>query len=275
MIAGVLLSILSQTGFAECNAKFDSIKHVYDDIESYDAQQHNGAKKQLLISILDGQSCQLHIILTTENQARLQGQFQSVPYQIRSDRQELVSTSISRLNLVNSSVDIELFIPPGTAVKAGSYSDRLEFKLYNASNQLLDEKQFEIQENIRPKTSISVLGYNSNVNTIYLGELISGKEYSMLPTFQVVTNSDIQLHIMSENRGKLVHSFYKGKYAINYLLNLDGEWLALNSEKVKAFSFRGETVFLLKLKLQLENFSRQAAGEYSDTIRFQISPLNY
>ncbi|MBJ7555916.1 hypothetical protein [Marinomonas spartinae] len=272
----ILSLIFSQTIYAECNAKLGDVKHLYDDFENYDSEQHSDARKRLGITVLDTSDCHpLHIILTTENQSQLKGQYQIVPYQIRSNIQQIVSSSMTRLNLVNSYAEIELFIRKGTPVKAGMYSDRLKLKLYNENNQLLDNQEFEIEETISPKTSLSMLGYNSSVSEINLGELVSGKRYNMLPTLKVVTNSDIEMHITSENHGRLVHDIYKNKYSINYFLYLDGEWMNLNQEKIKVFSYQNRTKFLLKLSVRLADFTRQAAGEYSDTIRFQISPLNY
>ena len=148
-------------------------------------------------------------------------------------------------------------------------------KLYDQGSKLLDEREYSIQENIAPRTSLSVLGYNTFSNTINLGELIPSKEYTMLPSLQVVTNSDVQLSVSSDNNGKLIHSFYRDKYAINYSLDLAGSWLQLDNLSQHKFTYSGQTVYLLPLKIQLNDFERQAAGEYSDTIRFQISPLNY
>ncbi|SBS27479.1 hypothetical protein MSP8887_01175 [Marinomonas spartinae] len=272
----ILFLLFSQTIYAECNAKFGDVKHLYDDFESYDSQQHSDARKRLGITVINSNDCHpLHIILTTENQSQLKGQYQIVPYQIRSNIQQIVSSSMTRLNLINSYSEIELFIRSGTPIKAGVYSDRLKLKLYNENNQLLDNQEFEIEETILPKTSLSMLGYNSSIGEINLGELVSGKEYNMLPTLKVVTNSNIEMRIISENHGRLVHNTYKNKYAINYFLYLDGEWMDLHQDKRRVFSYQDKNTFLLKLSVRLANFTRQAAGEYSDTIRFQISPLNY
>ena len=148
-------------------------------------------------------------------------------------------------------------------------------KLYDQGSKLLDEREYSIQENIAPRTSLSVLGYNTFSNTINLGELIPSKEYTMLPSLQVVTNSDVQLSVSSDNNGKLIHSLYRDKYAINYYLDMAGDELHLSQDIEQVYSYNGQTVFLLPLRIHLSDFREQAAGEYSDTIRFQISPLNY
>jgi len=270
-----VLSALPRLAYAECLAKFDKVAHVYDDFENYHALQQVDAKKELLISVVNSNNCQLHVVLSSENQTQLKSQFQSFPYQIKSDQSQLMSSSSLKFELIENSVKLTLNIVSGTPVKAGIYNDRLTLKLYDKSNQLLDEKEYEIEENITPKTSLSVIGYNTSANMINIGELISGKLYNMLPSLQVVTNSDIQLSLSSENNGKLIHSEFKNKYSINYSLNFAGNWFELNTPSTHSFSYNGQTVFLLPLKIQLSDFERQAAGEYSDTIRFQISPLNY
>lgn len=273
--SAVILLVFSSGAYAQCDAKIASIKHLYDDFDNYFAEQNSDAKKRLHISVQDTEDCQLHLILTSENQNRLKSQFQTIPYYVKSDSQQTISSSVTRLNLVDSSVDIELFIRAGTPVKAGDYTDRLELKLYDSNNSLLDEREFDIQESILPRTSLSVVGYSSSSNVINLGELISGREYNMLPTFKVVTNADVLLSVNSENKGRLIHTLYKNKFAIDYSLSLDGDSLNLSGESKRRFSYKGQTVFLLKLGMTLGEFQRQAAGEYSDTIRFHIAPLNY
>ncbi|MGB3599024.1 MAG: hypothetical protein WBA03_01530 [Marinomonas sp.] len=274
-IVSVVFLGFSHIAYADCTAKIGAIKHLSDDFENYYAQQANDAKKRLHIDVQDSKNCQLHMVLTSKNQNRLKGQFQTIPYYVKSDVQQTISSSVTRLNLVDSSVDIELLIRAGTPVKAGDYSDRLELKLYDRNNNLLDEREFAIKENILPRTSLSVVGYNSSSNVINLGELVSGREYNMLPTFKVVTNADVQLSISSENKGHLIHTLYKKKYAIDYYLSLEGGRLNLLGETKRTFAYKGQTVFLLRLGMQLGEFQRQAAGEYSDTIRFHVAPLNY
>ncbi len=274
-ISGLALLLLPYISYAQCDARLNNIDHLFDDFDQYHALQKVDAKKQLRINVINDEQCQLHIILTSENQAQLKGAFQSIAYQFRSDTQQLVSSSISRLQLVESAAEVELLIPSGTPVKAGLYTDRLQIKLYDQNNQLLDERQLDIETDIAPRTSLSVLGYNTFANIINLGELIPLQEYAMLPSLQVVTNSDVRLRVSSDNKGKLVHSMYQQQYAIDYNLDLAGNWLGLSQDTNKTFSYAGQTVFLLPLKIQLADFKEQAAGEYTDTIRFQISPLNY
>lgn len=275
LLGGLALFIFTPLIHAQCAARFDKIEHIYDDFESYHALQQVDSKKELRISVTNDESCQLQLVLTSENQAQLKGQFQSIPYEMQSIQSKLVSSSTLKLNFTDSSTILTLVLPSGTPIKAGIYSDRLQMKLYDQGSKLLDEREYSIQENIVPRTSLSVLGYNTFSNTINLGELIPSKEYTMLPSLQVVTNSDVQLSVSSDNNGKLIHSLYRDKYAINYSLDLAGSWLQLDNLSQHKFTYSGQTVYLLPLKIQLNDFERQAAGEYSDTIRFQISPLNY
>ncbi|XQF93388.1 hypothetical protein ACOBV9_05350 [Pseudoalteromonas espejiana] len=227
------------------------------------------------ISIVDDEKCQPYILLKSENQGRLKGLFQSIPYSYSSNAQQLLRSSIIRLEFIDSKAELELLISSGVPIKAGIYKDRLHINLYDKNNNLLDERQLDIDTDIIPRTNISVLGYNTSSNTISLGELTPRKTYSMLPSLQVVTNSDVKLRVSSENRGKLVHSIYKNRYAIHYNLDLDGNEFHLNQSLEKIYSYDGQTMLLLPLRIHLEDFKDQAAGEYSDVIRFQISPLNY
>ena len=83
---------------------------------------------------------------------------------------------------------------------------------------MINEKYFEIHEDIIARASISILGYNSHSSNVYLGELIPRKEYNMLPSFKVATNSDVKLDVISENRGRLRYNGYNNKYAVGYFL---------------------------------------------------------
>ena len=275
LISGLALLIVPCISYAECDGLLGKVEHIFDDFEQYHALQKVDAKKQLRVNVINDEQCQLHIILSSENQAQLRGAFQSIAYQFRSNAQQLLSSSISRLQLIDSTVEVELFIPAGTPVKSGLYTDRLQIKLYDQNKQLLDERQLDIETQIAPRTSLSVLGYNTFAHTINLGGLTPGQTYTMLPSLKVVTNSDIKLRVSSDNKGKLIHSLYKQKYAIDYSLELAGNWLNLSQDTQHTFSYEGQTVFLFPLKIQLANFKEQAAGEYKDTIRFQISPLHY
>lgn len=274
MIGWVLL-YLPYMCFAQCNAKIDKVEHIFDNFDQYYSLQTTDAKKQLRISVVDDEECQLHVILKSENQGRLKGVFQNIAYRYSSNAQQLLSSSISRLEFIDSKAEIELLIPSGTPVKAGIYKDRLQVKLYDQNNNFLDELQLDIDTNIAPRTNLSVLGYNTLSSTISLGELTPRQTYSMLPSLQIVTNSDVKLRVSSDNKGKLVHSIYKHRYDIDYYLDMAGDELHLSQDIEQVYSYNGQTVFLLPLRIHLSDFREQAAGEYSDTIRFQISPLNY
>lgn len=275
LMSGLALLLISHVSYAQCNARLDKVDHIFDDFNQYHALQKVDAKKKLRINVINDQQCQLHILLSSENQTQLRGAFQTIAYQFRSNAQQLIGSSVRRLPLINSAADVELLIPSGTPVKAGLYTDRLKIKLYNQSNQLLDERRLDIETKIAPRASLSVLGYNTFASTINLGELIPQQTYTMLPSLQVVTNSDIKLDVSSDNKGKLIHSLYKQQYAIDYNLNIAGNWLSLSQDTQHKLSFEGQTVFLLPLKIQLADFKELAAGEYKDTIRFQVSPLHY
>lgn len=272
---GLVLFFVTNICVAQCSAKIDKVEHVFDNFDQYHSLQTTDAKKQLRISVVDDEKCQPYIVLKSENQGKLKGIFQSIAYRYSSNAQQLLSSSIIRLELIDSKAELELLIPSGTPVKAGVYRDRLQINLYDKNNSLLDELQLNIDTNITPRTNLSVLGYNTLSNTISLGELTPRQTYSMLPSLQVVTNSDVKLRVSSDNKGKLVHSIYNHRYAIDYYLDLAGNELQLSQDIEQIYSYDGQTVFLLPLRIHLADFKEQAAGEYSDVIRFQISPLNY
>jgi hypothetical protein len=272
---GLVLFFVTNICVAQCSAKIDKVEHIFDNFDQYHSLQTTDAKKQLRISVVDDEKCQPYIVLKSENQGKLKGIFQSIAYRHSSNAQQLLSSSIIRLELIDSRAELELLIPSGTPVKAGVYRDRLQINLYDKNNSLLDELQLNIDTNITPRTNLSVLGYNTLSNTISLGELTPRQKYSMVPSLQVVTNSDVKLRVSSDNKGKLVHSIYNHRYAIDYYLDLAGNELQLSQDIEQIYSYDGQTVFLLPLRIHLADFKEQAAGEYSDVIRFQISPLNY
>ncbi|RBP82582.1 hypothetical protein EBI01_07905 [Marinomonas rhizomae] len=274
ILNGIFLLTLPEYVIAQCDARIGEVRHIYDDFESYYSSQPNPARKKIRIDLVNG-DCGAYIILNTSNQFQLRGQFQSIKYQVKSESGNLVYPSSSRFDFVDLSADINLFIPVGTIARAGIYTDNFFIKLFDKNDNLLDEKNFEIQENITPRASISILGYNSHSSQVYLGELVPGKEYNMLPSFKIITNTDVKLNVFSENRGELRHSVYKNKYSISYLLDLDGEWIKLKQNYSRFFSYNSKNDFFITLKMRLEYFKNQAAGEYSDILRFQISPLNY
>jgi hypothetical protein len=275
LMSSVALLFVTHFSYGQCNARLNKVEHIFDNFDQYHALQKVDAKKQLRFHVINDEQCQLHIILSSENQTQLRGAFQTIAYQFRSNAQQLLSSSTSRLPLIDSKAEVELFIRAGVPVKSGVYSDRLQIKLYDKNKQLLDERQLDIETQIAPRTSLSVLGYNTFAHTINLGELTPRQTYTMLPSLQVVTNSDIKLRVSSDNKGKLIHSLYQQQYAIDYSLDMAGNWLTLSQDTQHTFSYEGQTVFLLPLKIQLADFKEQAAGKYSDTIRFQISPLHY
>ena len=145
----------------------------------------------------------------------------------------------------------------------------------NENNEVLDDYELNVDVNIPANVSLSLLGFSSSHNVVNLGELVANKEYTMLPTLKVVTNADVAIKVDSENKGKLIHTLYQSRFAIDYSLIMNGRNIDLKQRSVKTFSFSDQTVFLLPLKIKLAQFKNQAAGHYSDTIRFQISPLNY
>lgn len=275
VVSCVFLLVVPQYVIAQCDAKIGEIRHLYDDFESYYASQKSPARKEVRVNLVNDNDCNAYMLLSTENQSHLKGQFQSIRYQIRSDSQNLILPSNTRFTFIDSATNINLFIPVGTIIRSGKYQDKLVLKLFDGNDTLLDEKYVEIQEDMPARASLSILGYNTGSSNVYLGELIPNKEYNMLPTFKVATNTDVKLHISSENRGELRHRIYKEKYVIDYFLILDSGIVNLKQDYNRVFSYNGRNDFLMDLKVRLNDFRNQAAGEYTDVLRFQISPLNY
>ncbi|TMO76992.1 hypothetical protein CWC16_05385 [Pseudoalteromonas sp. S3776] len=259
---------------AQCDASIGEVEYLFDDLSFYNIRSRVDAEKVIRISTVNTAGCTLYFGISSQNQGYFKSNSQVIDYQILLENQ-LLSRTISHVKLSNNVVDISLVIPAGTPVKAGNYNDRLQLILYDESKQIMDEKEIEIETNIQPRTSLSLLGYNTFSNTVYLGELKPAQTYSMLPSLQIVTNTDVQLNVASENKSRLIHAIYSTKYGINYTLQLGAEEINLAKPSSLNFSYSGQTEFFIPLSIQLEDFTRQAAGEYSDVIRFQISPLNY
>jgi len=270
----IFLLTMSSRVNAQCDASIGEIEYLFDDLSFYHVKSQVDAEKTIRVDTINTSDCTLYFSLSSQNQGYLKSNSQFIDYQIRLENQ-LLSRSINQVKLNNSKVDIRLVIPAGTPVKAGYYTDRLELRLYDENKQTVDEIEIEIETNIQPRTSLSLLGYNTFSNTVYLGELKPAEKYTMLPSLQIVTNTDVQLNVTSENKSRLLHSIFSNKYGISYTLQLGSEEINLVKASSLNFSYSGQTEFYIPLSIQLEDFTRQAAGEYSDVIRFQISPLNY
>ncbi len=272
-ISIVLLSIANRVN-AQCDASIGEIAYLFDDLSFYHVKSQNDAEKTIRVDTINTTDCTLYFSLSSQNQGALKGNSQFINYQIRLENQ-LLSKTNNQVKLNNNSVDIRLVIPAGTPVKAGYYTDRLQLKLYDENKQSLDEVEIEIETTIQPRTSLSLLGYNTFSSTVFLGELRPAEKYTMLPSLQIVTNTDIQLNVTSENKSRLIHTVFSTRYGINYTLQLGSEEINLAKASNLNFAYSGQSEFFIPLSIQLEDFTRQAAGEYSDVIRFQISPLNY
>ncbi|ASM49354.1 hypothetical protein PESP_a1206 [Pseudoalteromonas espejiana DSM 9414] len=272
-ISVFFLSVASRV-HAQCDASIGEIEYLFDNLSIYKIKSQVDAEKTIRVDTINTTDCTLYFSISSQNQGYLKSTSQLIDYQIRLENQ-LLSSTINQIKISNNKVDISLVIPAGTPVKSGYYTDRLQLKLYDVNKHIVDEKEIEIETNIEPRTSLSLLGYNTFSNTVYLGELKPTEKYTMFPSLQIVTNTDIQLNISSENKGRLIHSIFSTKYGVNYTLQLGGEEVNLAKASSLNFSYSGQTEFFIPLSIQLEDFKDQAAGEYSDVIRFQISPLNY
>ncbi|WP_062570579.1 hypothetical protein [Pseudoalteromonas arabiensis] len=270
----LIFFLMPLSSWATCDATIESIQQGVDNLSGYHSLQRTDAEKQLTLYTTATDDCTLYVALSSENNFQFIGQHQHIPYHIASSS-SLLSGQVSRLAVEDGQASFALTIAAGTPVKAGQYRDRLTLQLMNENNEVLDDYELNVDVNIPANVSLSLLGFSSSHNVVNLGELVANKEYAMLPTLKVVTNADVAIKVDSENKGKLIHTLYQSRFAIDYSLIMNGRNIDLKQRSVKTFSFSDQTVFLLPLKIKLAQFQNQAAGHYSDTVRFQISPLNY
>ncbi|MCK8126135.1 hypothetical protein MTF66_14020 [Pseudoalteromonas sp. 2CM39R] len=275
---GVLLILtlfITTECFGQCSAKIQRIEHLFDNLQEYRALQNQDAEKQVKVLIEGDTNCSYYLQVLSENNQQLLGQYQHIPYFIGNSNSLLSNTSLNNLAISDNSMTLRFVIARGVIARAGQYQDTVKLILKNQFNEALDERDYDFDVTIPTHLALSFLGYNSASTSIDLGELIPQKEYSLLPSLLVVANTDIAMTIWSENKGKLVHEFYQNGYTINYSLALAGDYIELHHAMKKSFLFTKQTDFLIPLKIKLAAFSNQAAGQYQDTIRFQISPQVY
>ncbi|MDC3188370.1 hypothetical protein NQU96_01330 [Pseudoalteromonas elyakovii] len=271
----ILTLFITAECFGQCSAKIQRIEHLFDNLQEYRAQQNQDAEKQVKVFIEGDTNCSYYLQVLSENNQQLLGQYQHIPYFIGNSNSLLSNTSLNNLAISDNSITLRFVIARGVIARAGQYQDTVKLMLKNQFNEALDERDYDFDVTIPTHLALSFLGYNSASTSIDLGELIPQKEYSLLPSLLVVANTDIAMTIWSENKGKLVHEFYQNNYTINYSLALAGDYIELHHAMKKSFLFTKQTDFLIPLKIKLAAFSNQAAGQYQDTIRFQISPQVY
>lgn len=268
------LSITTEC-FGQCSAKIQRIEHLFDNLQDYRTLQNQDAEKQIKVIIEGDTSCSYYLQVSSENNQQLRGQYQHIPYFIGNSSSIFNNSSVNNLAISDNTTDLRFVIAKGSIARAGQYQDTVKLILKNQFNEALDERDYDFDVTIPTHLALSFLGYNSASTSIDLGELIPQKEYSLLPSLLVVANTDVAMTIWSENKGKLVHEFYQNNYTINYSLALAGDYIELHHAMKKSFLFTKQTDFLIPLKIKLAAFSNQAAGQYQDTIRFQISPQVY
>ncbi len=261
--------------FGQCSAKIQRIEHLFDNLQDYQTLQNQDAEKQIKVIIEGDTSCSYYLQVSSENNQQLRGQYQHIPYFIGNSSSIFNNSPVNNLAISDNTTDLRFVIAKGSIARAGQYQDTVKLVLKSQFHEVVDELDYDLDVSIPTHVALSFLGYNSANTSIDLGELIPQKEYSLLPSLQVVANTDITMTIWSEHNGKLIHELYQSSYAINYSLALTGDYVELNHAMKRRFLFTKQTDFLIPLKIKLAAFSNQAAGQYKDTIRFQVSPQVY
>ncbi len=261
--------------FGQCSAKIQRIEHLFDNLQDYQTLQNQDAEKQIKVIIEGDTSCSYYLQVSSENNQQLHGQYQHIPYFIGNSTSIFNNSSVNNLAISDNTTDLRFVIAKGSIARAGQYQDTVKLVLKSQFHEVVDELDYDLDVSIPTHVALSFLGYNSANTSIDLGELIPQKEYSLLPSLQVVANTDITMTIWSEHNGKLIHELYQSSYAINYSLAITGDYVELNHAMKRRFLFTKQTDFLIPLKIKLAAFSNQAAGQYQDTIRFQVSPQAY
>ncbi|TMO30723.1 MULTISPECIES: hypothetical protein [unclassified Pseudoalteromonas] len=277
LFSALLINALFYTSacFGQCSAKIQRIEHLFDNLQDYRTLQNQDAEKQIKVIIEGDTSCSYYLQVSSENNQQLRGQYQHIPYFIGNSSSIFNNSSVNNLAISDNTTDLRFVIAKGSIARAGQYQDTVKLVLKSQFHEVVDELDYDLDVSIPTHVALSFLGYNSANTSIDLGELIPQKEYSLLPSLQVVANTDITMTIWSEHNGKLIHELYQSSYAINYSLALTGDYVELNHAMKRRFLFTKQTDFLIPLKIKLTAFSNQAAGQYQDTIRFQVSPQAY
>mgnify|MGYP000389175655 FL=1 len=277
LFSALLINALFYTSacFGQCSAKIQRIEHLFDNLQDYRTLQNQDAEKLIKVIIEGDTSCSYYLQVSSENNQQLRGQYQHIPYFIGNSSSIFNNSSVNNLAISDNTTDLRFVIAKGSIARAGQYQDTVKLVLKSQFHEVVDELDYDLDVSIPTHVALSFLGYNSANTSIDLGELIPQKEYSLLPSLQVVANTDITMTIWSEHNGKLIHELYQSSYAINYSLALTGDYVELNHAMKRRFLFTKQTDFLIPLKIKLAAFSNQAAGQYQDTIRFQVSPQAY
>lgn len=272
----LFLSVLSVNSFAQCDARFANISQNNDDIAVYRQSQSYDSKIEFSVKAINNDQCQLKVMVESENHSFFISDNNRFEFFIESSTTNTGSVKQPIFNIEQLELAVNLTLKSGTFVKAGAYSDMLTFRLLDDKQQELDVQEISVNTLIEPNVSLSLLGFNSTDHTVQLGELYSGQEYTNLPTLKVVTNSDVQMTIDSQNAGFLQNTLYKQQYQIDYQLNVNQTWYELNKAQLLTIksSVSSADVFL-PLKVLVKDISKRPAGSYEDTIRISISPLHY
>ncbi|WP_287242180.1 hypothetical protein [Pseudoalteromonas sp.] len=270
----ILISLgMTLSCYAECDGEIKQVEHGFDSLHNYKPNQD--AEKFVTVKVSANNDCQYYLVLESQTNFQLTGQFREIPYYIKDEQSGLSNSPFKKFNITDDKASLGFVIISGTVVKAGNYTDRLKIVMKNQHNEIVDEYDFDIDLKIPSNISLSFLGYSGTNATVNLGELKATEEYSLLPSLHIVANIDVIIRVDSQHLGKLKHETHDDKFAIDYKLAISNEYFELKSPITKQISIAEGDEVLLPLKIKLADFSNLAAGRYSDIIRFQVNPVSY
>lgn len=269
----MICSFYSLVSWADCHVEIEKVELEIDNLSNYHSLMTHKPKMQFK-AYFDGisENCFGYLTLNSQNNFQLKSVTRAIPYTITFSDSPYTGLALRQ---TQSKRKIDLVLDASTVVKSGKYKDVILLQLKDRHNRVLDEYEMVLDISIEPYLNVSLLGFHSTHSVVNLGELLPNKEYSTLPSIKLVTNSDIVIKVNSDNKGSLFHQVFKNKYTIDYTLALASNLIDLKQQSVQHFSFVEKMEYILPVKIKMSDFKEQPAGLYSDTIRFEISPLNY
>lgn len=168
-----------------------------------------------------------------------------------------------------------LFVHRGQEGISGIYRASIE-AVFRPAGQPDDEERTTVRlsASVVPGVQANFVGVSRSngrggASLLDLGEIEPGMRRSV--GLQVRANTEVDVEVSSENRGRLVQR-RRGGGSIGYQMNVGGEAVNLGSQSdvvlPASVGRRGRTS---RIVIQVENFDNAPAGQYGDTILFRIS----
>tara|TARA_R110000772_G_scaffold52955_6_gene121281 strand:+ start:91 stop:996 length:906 start_codon:yes stop_codon:yes gene_type:complete len=187
----------------------------------------------------------------------------ALPIRVRANKSEIISP--------------RLFIQRGQAGISGSYHATIEALFRERNNPTGDIRTtVRLAARVTPGVQANFTGVSRSAegrnaaSLVRLGEIEPGMQRSL--GLQVRANTDVDVEVSSQNKGRLVRRSGRDGGSIGYKLDIGGSTVDLGgvSAHVLPASVRlqGQTS---RIGIQVDNFENAPAGEYRDTILFRIS----